>query len=126
MKQKILLVASILFGLLFVLMGFNKFLEFIPIPPDLPEASKKAMEAFMSISWLMPLVGVAEIIGGLLIMIPKTRTLGALVMVPLMVGILLHNIVVDRSGLPMVVVLCAILTWILLENKNKLLALNGN
>jgi uncharacterized membrane protein YphA (DoxX/SURF4 family) len=125
MKQKTFLVASILFGLLFVLMGFNKFFNFIPMPADMPEASKKAMEAFMSISWLMPLVGAAEVLGGLLIMIPKTRIIGALVMVPLMVGIVLHNIIVDRSGLPMTLVLTAILIWILVENKEKLLALNS-
>lgn len=33
----------------------------------------------MTISWLMPLVGLFEIIGGVLVIFSKTRVLGAIV-----------------------------------------------
>jgi uncharacterized membrane protein YphA (DoxX/SURF4 family) len=36
MKNKILLVLSIIFGLMFINSGLNKLFEYIPIPEDMP------------------------------------------------------------------------------------------
>ena len=71
----------------------------MPIPPDLPEAIEKDNLAFMEIEWLMPLVGFAELLGGLLILLSKTRALGALIVFPVMVGVLLTHILVAPEGL---------------------------
>ncbi len=119
MKNKITFVLSLLFGLMFINAGLNKFLNYMPMPDNLPEKMLKAMNAFMEIGWLMPLVGVVEVLGGLLIIIPKTRALGALVILPVMVGIVLTNIVQDSSGLPIAGVFSAILIWIMYDNKEK-------
>jgi putative oxidoreductase len=102
MKNKILLILSILFGVFFINAGLDKFLHYMPIPPD--ENMMKLMGAFATIGWIMPLVGAAEIIGGALIAIPKTRALGAIVVFPVMVGILLTNIVNVPAGLPIAVI----------------------
>jgi hypothetical protein len=83
----------------------------------------KAFDAFTEIGWLMPLVGIAEFVGGLLIILPRTRALGALIIFPVMVGIALTNIVQDQRGLPLVLVLSAILLWIMYENRAKYLPL---
>jgi uncharacterized membrane protein YphA (DoxX/SURF4 family) len=119
MKNKITFVLSLLFGLMFINAGLNKFLNYMPMPEHLPEKMLKAMNAFMEIGWLMPLVGAVEVLGGLLIIIPKTRALGALMIFPIMVGIVLTNIVQDTSGLPIAAVFGAILVWIMYENKEK-------
>lgn len=119
MKNKITFVLSLLFGLMFINAGLNKFLNYMPMPDNLPEKMLKAMNAFTEIGWLMPLVGVVEALGGLLIIIPKTRALGALMIFPIMVGIVLTNIVQDSSGLPIAGVFTAILIWIMYENKEK-------
>lgn len=119
MKNKITFVLSLLFGLMFINAGLNKFLNYMPMPENLPEKMLKAMNAFMEIGWLMPLVGAVEVLGGLLIIIPKTRALGALMIFPIMVGIVLTNIVQDYSGLPIAGVLSAILIWIMYENREK-------
>lgn len=119
MKNKILFVLSLLFGLLFINAGLNKFFNYMPMPENLPEKMQKAMAAFMEIGWLMPLVGVVEIVGGLLIIIPRFRALGALFTLPIMVGIVLTNIVQDSSGLPFVAVLSAILVWIMYDSREK-------
>ena len=118
-KTIVLFVFALLFGLLFINAGLNKFLNYMPMPENLPEKMAKAMAAFMEIGWLLPLVGIVEIIGGLLIIIPKTRALGALIIFPILVGITLTNIFQDSSGLPFVVVLWAILIWIMFENRQK-------
>jgi len=123
MKQKITFVLSLLFGLMFINAGLNKFFNYMPMPENLPEKMVKTMGAFMEIGWLMPLVGVAEVVGGLLIIFPKTRALGALVVFPVMVGILLTNTVTDVSGLPIALVFSAILLWVIYDNRAKYLPL---
>ncbi len=119
MKNKITFVLSLLFGLMFINAGLNKFLNYMPMPENLPEKMMKAMTAFTEIGWLMPLVGAVEALGGLLIIIPKTRALGALMIFPIMVGIVLTNIVQDSSGLPIAGVFSTILIWIMFVNKEK-------
>lgn len=123
MKTKVLNVLSILLGALMIFGGLNKIFQFVPNPPDLPETMAKDMAAFNEISWLMPLVALAEVLGGLLIMLPKTRALGALILFPIMIGIILINTLVDTSGLIMVIVLSGILGWIMYENREKYLPL---
>jgi hypothetical protein len=80
---------------------------------------QKVLEAFMTIKWLMPLVGIIEIIGGILFIIPKTRALGAIVILPVLVGIILHNIVFMPSGLLIAGVLLLIEIWIIIDNRHK-------
>ncbi len=119
MKNKFFNGFSILFGLLLINGGLNKYLNYMPVPNDLPESLVKDNVAILEIAWLMPLIGFAEIVGGLLILFPKTRALGTLVVFPVMVGVLLTHIFVAPSGLPIAIVIWAILIWIIYENKNK-------
>ena len=121
MKKKILLVASILFGLMFINSGLNKFFNYMPMPKDVPENMMKVMTAFMEVGWLMPLVAVAEIAGGLLFITNKFRALGAIIIFPVMVGIILTNIITAPSGLPLALVLFAIEIWVIIENREKYL-----
>lgn len=125
MKNKITFVLSLLFGLMFINAGLNKFLNYMPMPEKMPERLMKVMGAFMEIGWLMPLTGAAEIIGGLLIIFPKTRALGALVCFPVMVGIILTNTVTDTSGFPIAAVFGIILAWIMYDNRAKYMPLIG-
>lgn len=120
MKKKIMFVVSLLFGLEFINAGLNKFFNYMPIPEDLPENMVKLMSALMEVSWLIPLVAFAEILGGLLFAIPKTRVLGAMVIFPVIIGILLTNINSAPSGLPIALILLAINLWIIYENREKL------
>ena len=106
---------------MFINAGLNKFLQYMPVPADLPEPMVKMSMGLMQVGWLMPLIGAAEIIGGLLFIIPKTRALGAIVIFPIMTGILLTHILVAPSGLPIVLPLFAILVWVMIENKEKYL-----
>jgi uncharacterized membrane protein YphA (DoxX/SURF4 family) len=120
MKKKILFVVSLLFGLMFINSGLTKFFNYMPVPTDMPADAMALFGAIMQIKWLMPLVGVVEIIGGILVIIPRYRALGAIMIFPVMVGILL--IAIDlSSGLAMVLPLFAILTWIIIENREKYL-----
>src|SRR5690606_40835869 len=113
------LILFTLFGLMFINAGLDKFLHYMPIPELEPEVVK-AGEAFMTITWLMPLVGAVELIAGLLFIFPKTRLLGALMIFPVMVGIMLHNAVFMPEGLAIAGVFFLINLWVLYENKEKI------
>ncbi len=122
MKKKFIFVVSLLFGLMFINAGLNKFFNYMPLPEDMPEKTKKAMMAFMEIAWLMPLVGLAEVLGGILFIIPRTRALGAIIIFPVMIGICCANAAMGEStGLIIALVLLAIDLWVIVENRRKYL-----
>lgn len=121
MKKKILFVISLLFGLMFINSGLNKFFNYMPMPKNMPENLIKLMTSFMAIKWLMPLIAVVEIIGGLMFITNKYRALGAIIIFPVMVGILLTHIVDVPSGLPMAIVLMIVNLWVIIENREKYL-----
>lgn len=118
------LIISLLFGLMFINGGLNKFLNYMPMPKPTPE-QLKIFEAFNQLHWLMPLVGAVEVIGGLLFIFPKTRALGAIVILPVMVGIVLHVFTIDKSqmGMSIAGVLYLINIWMIIDNKDKYKAL---
>lgn len=120
MKNKILLVLTILFGLMMINSGLNKFFNYMPMPEVSPEMMTVLM-ALITTKWILPLVAVAEIAGGLLITIPKYRALGAIIIFPVMIGILAHHLTHDLAGTGMGLVLFIINVWVLVENKDKYL-----
>jgi uncharacterized membrane protein YphA (DoxX/SURF4 family) len=119
MKSKILFVLSLLFGLMFINAGLNKFFNYMPMPEDMPESMVKLMAAYTTIVWLMPLVAVVEIIGGVLIIIPRFRALAAIMVLPITVGILLTHIFNEPSGLPIALAFFAVNVWLLFEYREK-------
>ena len=76
-----------LLGFVFIVFGLNFFLKFIAIPKP-PEGSPAAL--FMSGMFLggfLAFVKVLEILGGLLVVFPRTRNLGLLILGPIIVNI---------------------------------------
>jgi|SRR5690606_32342993 len=125
MKNNILTVLCVLFGLVMVNSGLNKFFNYMPMP-EMSEEMMQIFGGFVVIKWILPLVAIVEIIGGVLIAIPKTRALGALVILPVMVGIMVHHLVHDLSGIGIALVLFAINIWAIVANWNKYLPMMNN
>ncbi len=120
MKSKVLLIVSILFGLMFINSGLNKFFNYMPMPEDMSPEMIELMDAFTTISWLMPLVAVVEIIGGVLVIFKTTRTLAAVMLFPILVGILLLHLINEPEGLILSIVFFALNLWFLYEGREKL------
>ena len=121
MKSKILFVLCLLAGLMFINAGLDKFFHYMPMPKDMPEKMVKVGAAFMEIGWLLPLVGAIEVIGGLLLIFKRTRALGAIVILPVLTGIIISNICLSPSALPIALVLFAIILWVIIDNWEKYL-----
>lgn len=111
-------IVCLLFGLMFINAGLDKFFHHMPMP-ELSETMKKSFAAFEELSWIMPLVAAVEIIGGALFIFPKTRALGAIVILPIMVGIVLHNFTKAPEGIAIALIFAVINLWILIDNRKK-------
>ncbi|NDG72841.1 MAG: hypothetical protein EBY32_16390 [Proteobacteria bacterium] len=80
-----------LLGFIFIVFGVNFFLKFIAIPQP-PEGSPAAMFlGGMLLGGLLAFVKVLEILGGILVAIPRTRNLGLLILGPIIVNIAAFN-----------------------------------
>lgn len=126
MKDKIFKVVSVLFSLMMINGGLNKFFNYIPVPADMPAELARDNAALMEIVWLMPLIASVEVAGGLLLLFSKTRAVGALLLLPIVAGIVLTHAMVEPSGLPIALSLAAILFWIMYENRSRYKPLLGS
>ena len=91
----------------------------MPIPENMPAEILEVMGAFMKIKWLFPLIAVIEILGGILFAIPRFRALGAIVILPILIGIVLHHTIYAPEGLLIALTLFAIDIWAIVENWNR-------
>lgn len=95
-------VAAALLGSAFMTFGANFFLNFMPMPAD-PSATDAPHKLFMAALFptgYLAFVKALEILGGLLVILPKTRNLGLLILGPIVVNIIAFHLFLTRgSGL---------------------------
>jgi len=80
-------IAAILLGLAFVFFGLNFFAHFVVVPSPPAGTPAAAFLGAMYGSGYLTLVKVLEILGGVLLIVPRTRVLGLI-----LVGAILFNI----------------------------------
>ena len=88
----------ILLGAILVVFGLNKFLNFIPAP-ELPENAADFINSLASTGYVLQVVGVIEILIGLLLLLNKWVAFALVVLVPISVNILLFHLFLDIPGL---------------------------
>ena len=106
------IVARVLLGLVFVVFGSNIFLHFIPMPP-LPATLAGDFSKALMQSHYIYVVGLLQVIGGLLLLIGRYVPLGLTLLGPVIVNILLFHIFLDPSGLPMAIVVAVLALFLL-------------
>lgn len=117
MKTKILTGLAILVGLMLVNSGLNKFFNYMPM--EMAEDATSVINSFIASKWLWPLVAIVEIIGRILFALPKTRALGAIVLLPVTIGILLFNLTWTPSTAPVAAVILAVNIWAIVEARKQ-------
>lgn len=93
-------IAGALLGLAFVVFGSNFFLNFLPMPND-PSPADAPHKLFMGALFptgYLAFVKVLEILGGILVAVPKTRNLGLLVLGPIVVNIFCFHIFLNQGA----------------------------
>ena len=106
------IIARVLLGLVFLVFGSNIFLHFIPMPP-LPATLAGDFSKALMQSHYIYVVGLLQVIGGLLLLIGRYVPLGLTLLGPVIVNILLFHIFLDRSGLPMAIIVAVLALFLL-------------
>ena len=84
-------------GLLMVVFGLNKFLGFIPVEPPADQTAQQFLGTMFT-SYLFVVVAIGEIVGGVLLVIKKTRLLGWLLLAPIVLNIVAFHVAHDFVG----------------------------
>ncbi|HEX6812138.1 MAG TPA: hypothetical protein VF384_10985 [Planctomycetota bacterium] len=122
-------IAGALLGLLFVFAGLVVLFDQVPPQePPPPDSAKAHFFAAFGATGYLKFVKVLEVLGGLLVAIPRTRGLGLLVLGPIIVNILAFWIFVDGTGLaalsdPMLAGVCVLALYLLYVERAAFLGL---
>ena len=111
------IIARVLLGLVFVVFGSNIFLHFIPMPP-LPQTLAGDFSKALMQSHYMYVVGLLQVIGGLLLLIGRYLPLGLTLLGPVIVNILCFHMFLDPSGLPIALVVAALALFLLWRHRS--------
>ncbi len=94
---KVIYTLRVLYGLPLIIFGLNKFLGFVEVAPPADLTAQMFLGAMFS-SYLAPTVGLLEIVGGLLLVVPRTAFVGWLVLLPVITNIFLFHLAHDLPG----------------------------
>lgn len=106
----------------FILFGANKFLLFFMAPPP-ADIHAQAFMGGMFGSYLAPFVGLVEIAGAVLLLIPRTRFIGLLLLIPVMLNIVLYHLAHDLPGNMIWIAVLVLFAYICYNQKNAFTAL---
>src|SRR5882672_186508 len=92
-------VAQYLAGVIFLVMGLNGFLHFIPLPP--PEGIAGQFMGALYVSHYLWVIFAFQVVGGLLLLVNRYVPLAVALLAPVLVNILTFHVLMAPAGLPM-------------------------
>lgn len=122
MNSKVLNIIRIIFGVLLVIFGANKFLDFMPKPESFPEGVMNYMTALMSTK-TMNLVGAVELFAGLGFIFNKYGALLAIILMSVSINAVLFHVTLDPANSVGAIVLLVLNIVMLFHYKDKYKAL---
>jgi uncharacterized membrane protein YphA (DoxX/SURF4 family) len=102
MNSKFTSIVRVLLGILLLLSGINKFCRFLPNPIG------DFIESFGQVNYILPVVGVFEIIIAAMLLIKKWVAFALILLVPISLNILLFHLYLNLSGIIPALVLVAL------------------
>lgn len=88
----------VILGLAFLLFGLNGFLNFIPVPKDLPQDIITVSAALMQAGYMTVVAG-AEVLIAVLLLTNRFVPLALAMLAPIVVGILTFHIALQPAGI---------------------------
>jgi hypothetical protein len=105
--------ARYLAGVIFLVMGLNGFLSFIPLPP--PGGVAGQFMGALYVSHYVWVIFAFQVIGGLLLLVNRYVPLAVAILAPVIFNILTFHILMARSGLPPALLVAILWTVIFVE-----------
>src|SRR5271169_7102241 len=106
-------IARYLAGLIFIVMGLNGFLHFIPFPPP-PGVAGQFMGA-LYVSHYLWVIFAFQVIAGVLLLVNRYVPLAVAVLAPIIVNILTFHVSMAPSGLPLALFVAILLAVIFVD-----------
>ena len=116
------LISRLLLGLVFGVFGLNIFLQFLPMPPIPADTPAGHFFAAVGPTGYIKVVGVFQVLGGLLMLAGRYINLGLTLLGPVIVNIVLFHLLVAGGGLIPVPLVVVILFIIVLASRSDYLA----
>jgi len=91
-------ISRILLGLILLILGANGFLNFLPYPKLNPEAGA-FMGAIASTKIIFTLLGIIEVVFGILLMAKKAVPLALIVVFPILVNAMIFHVSLDPQNM---------------------------
>jgi putative oxidoreductase len=106
-------IARYLAGVIFLVMGLNGFLNFIPLPP--PGGIAGQFMGALYVSHYLWVIFAFQLIAGVLLLVNRYLPLAAAVLAPVIVNILVFHASMAPSGLPMALFVAALWAAIFID-----------
>jgi hypothetical protein len=106
-------IAQYLAGVIFLVMGLNGFLNFIPLPA--PEGIASQFMGALYVSHYLWVIFAFQVIAGVLLLINRYVPLAVAVLAPVIVNILTFHVSMAPSGLPLALFVALLWTLIFVD-----------
>jgi hypothetical protein len=116
MNAKVTKGLQIFLAIILIVFGANKFFNFIPMEAP-PEGS--FMDALIKTGYMMPLIGLSELIPGLLLLINKWKGLALVWLVPISINIVLFHLKFDTSTIALSAIVAILNGYLMYVNWHK-------
>ena len=116
--KKAKFIVRILLGLMVLIFGLNKFLQFMPMPP-MPEAAGDFMGALIKSGYLMEAVAIVEIVTGLMLLFNRFQPLALILLFPVLLNAFWFHLFLDPAGIAAAAVLNVLIIFLFFVNKDK-------
>src|SRR5690606_1663070 len=105
-------ILRLLLALILLVFGINKFVRFIP-SSEIPENASEFMSSLDATGYILPALGILEILIGLLLLFNKWVGFALLALVPISINIVMYHLFMDIPSIGGAV-LVAVINFILI------------
>lgn len=113
--KKVDVVVRILLGLMMLVFGLNKFLNFMPMEPA-NENVGVAFGALLMIN-VLPVVAIVEIVAGVLLLVNRAVPFALVLLAPVALGALLFHGSIDVAGIGGALMFALFTSYLMFRNK---------
>ncbi len=118
MNSKVTMALRIVLGLILIIFGANKFIGFMPTP-DLPDLAGNFMGALANTGYMFPLIGLVEVIVGLLLVSNKWVAFALVLLAPVAVNMVLFHLKLAPGGIAPAALVTILNVILIYANWNK-------